>query len=568
VDSLPQFRTKNPFLVIDEVRQTLEHAATADTIGTHEKNKAGRQGLYDCLKAHYTAADYTIILDADLNDITVDWFKENGKEREFVLIEMSQEQHPAMHTILTGGHDESRHKILELLKQGKKGVVGCTSEKEVLMTYKWIKRQQLENLRILRITGENKGGARQAAFLRNPSKEALNYDLVIHSPVIGSGVSIVQKEFTFSVLMNTSVVPANEALQMLGRNRSAREIFISFGKPRNFELVTDYETFIDNEKLQVAETIFSELNDKGLSHPEFETVEQLANTLNLSGLTVLRARIMGQRNRDLNDYENNFVLLAELAGRVFAYSGHAAKEFKIEGLKKETLTELWNNRFEANVLSEEEAEELKNKPALNQEESNRFKRHQVCQMAGVDEITLDDVANHDSGAFSQVLNIEMLLKPEADLKADDMENRKTLNRVGSKVKLQKVFNEVFHILTKTETGEEVKLKQVIDEASKCLPLPKGASNVFSFNTLTNQKAIDICKVLKKYHKELANHADYSKMPVDCVRRAGNFLRKFGVGIWSPKREKTDAKVERKYDVFFNLEIVSYVNNRAGCSDDS
>jgi len=541
VDSLPQFKIRNPFLIVDEAKQTLEHLTTSETAGS--KSRGGRTDLYANFKACYESAIYTILLDADMDDLTVEWFRANGQGKEFVLFEMMEQAHQAKHTILTGGHDESRHKIIELLERGKRGVVACTSEIECLMSYKWLKSQGFTRSkanRILVLTGSNKGDARQAAFLANPTKESERYDLIIHSPVIGSGVSLENPNLTFSILMNTCVVPSNEALQMLGRNRCATDIFVSFGKPSNFYRVTDPQIFIDAEKERIAENHFAELNNGGFELESGQTVAEYAATLKESALTRLQAQITAKRNADLNDYENNLVLLAQLNGRTFDYSGAKKSDVTIKGLRDETIEEIVTNTFHATPIDAATLEKYELETALTQEQSNELKRFRVCEMAGTKDIDSVDVENHLNGDFSIVTSIESVMKPVSDLQAIDATNRKTFNKQASKVKEQRIFNEVFAMLS-DQTFENYFKSGAVEQIN-----------------LDQKKAVSICKILKKHHKELSGRADYSKIPKDAVRSAKCFLKKYGF-----KKAKSTGKYERNYTLFFDDKIALYVNNRAG-----
>jgi len=540
IDSLPQFNTRNPLLIIDEARQTMSHVVTSETVGS--QTAGGRIAAYNSLKSHYEFAGITILMDADLNDQTVNWFKQHGGGREFVLFEMSQDKHPAKHTILTGGHDEARSQILALLGQGKRGVVGCTSHKETLMTAKHIKSKGIKSNRMLVLTGENKGNPRQAAFLLNPTLESENYDVILHSPVIGSGVSIENENLTFSVLMNTCVVASNEALQMLGRNRCATEIFVSFGKPSNYDRVTDAEAFIYADKERIATQIWEGLWDTGHTIDGVNCLEDLIAKTKTHELSKLQAEIHAQRNSDLNDYENNFVLLAELNGRSFGYSGKTQTEFKIKGLRAETILEIAEQRFKAEIVSGEQVEALELIPALTQQQSDALNRFKIVEMTGTDEITVEDVTRHLEGGMSKVVRMELLQKHQSELEAEDAANRKTFNRMGSKVKEQRIFNEVFKVLSDATFADV--FENTVLQRSPAI-------------TLNRAKALEICKVLKRNYKELSGVADYSKLPQDVVRRANNYLERYGF-----KAQKSSEKSERNYSVFLDFNYALYVNNRA------
>jgi len=549
VDSLPQFNNTNPIFISDETRQTFEHVAVAETVGSNIKG--GRARVFGGLIRNYQAADFRMCLDADMNDATVELLRKFGGNCEIILFESKPKLHKARHIILTGGHDESRHKIAELLEQGKKGIVGCTSQTECLMTAKWlIDNGHIKEERLLVITGENKGGARQADCLGTVNLD--DYDLIIHSPVIGSGVSFVNPNFTFSVLMNTCVVTANEALQMLGRNRCAVECFISFGRASNLNRVTDKQIFIDAEKLRRAEAHFA-IDNEGMPLEGFAGIDDYVEKHTLSPLAILQAEITVQRNDDLNDYQNNFVILAELNGRVFEYSGNIRAKFAIVDLKKDLMLDVAENRFNAEIIDAEKAKELSEKAALTQDESNALNRYYVTEMAGTDEITLRDVQLYGGGAFSQVLNFEMLQRPESELREIDKVNRETLNKMGSKVKEQKIINGLLELLANASVG----VVQALNETKE----PRTNDKLLEVvRQIEETKALAGMKYLKKHHKELSHIGNFNRSVKQMTRAVWSLkslVKKYGFNVDSLNKNK-----DGKYTLKICSEIARYANNRA------
>ena len=522
VDSIWQFEP-NQILIVDEAKQTTEHLASSDTVGSG--TKIGRRGIFDSFVNHVKSAVYSIFMDADLNDETVDFIKAHGAGREIVLFECQPNPHKAKHTILSNGHDEARTKALELLEQGKRGTLAATSEKQAARTFHYLRGR---GFRVLLLTGENKGSTRQKAFLQNPTKESENYDLIIYSPVIGSGVSIVNENLTFAILLNSCVVPANEAWQMLARNRCASEIYISFDKSQNYEKVTDPEILIEAVKEQILENLKADCLDKGLDCAEFE--------VKITELTKLQARITAKRNDDMNDFDNRFVALGLVQGRAFKYT--KVKKVSIPKLKAETLLEIAERRLNAEIIDDVKAKELEEKPETTQKESDALTRFKVVEMVGAPTIELSDVEGFEKNK-NIVANVETLFKPETDLKEIDAHNRKTLNKNTSKLKEKQIFEEVFSLLTDKDFGT-------------FFSEPDTQIGVLDF-----EKGLEICKVFRRHHKALSHLRDYSKLPKDPVKVAGNFLEKYGIST-----AKAEGKTARKYPLFLEKRIASYTSNRA------
>lgn len=551
-DSLHQFQTRNPLLITDEARQTLEHITTAETVGT--AGKTGRKAIFENYIKTYQSAIFTLVLDADLNDETVSFYKAHGGGREIILLEKTAPKMQAKHVVLTGGHNEARDKLLELLLSGQNGTVAATSEKQALMTYKFLKDNGISTDDILVLTGENKGGAKQKAFYASPSQESKKYKIIIHSPVLGSGVSIENEALTFTILLNTSVVPSNEAWQMVARNRKAREIYVSFDRASNYERVTDPLIFIEAEKERIAENYIADLDNNGMTT---KTVAELVTEIQVSELTQRQARITATRNADMNDYANNFIALGKVQGREFEYSGNESKDFKLPELEKETIEERDLRRFYAKPIDAKNAEIYATSSGLTQEQSDELKRDLATKMAGKDEIELKDVAALDK-TYPRVLKVERILKPESELHTQDTENIKTQNKSGSSVKEQRIFNEVLSVIT------DESLENLITEANQHHEEFKhGVMPPFSVSNISSEQAFKICRILKKHHKALSHVADYSKLPKSyAVARVISYLKKYGFDC-PDSYQKSKGKRERIYPIIFSPYLAHCVSNRAG-----
>lgn len=240
---------------------------------------------------------------------------------------------------------------------------------------------------------------------------------------------------------------------------------------------------------------------------------------------------MAARNSDMNDYENNLILLGMVQGRSFESSEGIAVEFKIKSLKDETKAEIVDAVFKAEVVDAEQAKALQELPATTQDQSNAVDRYHTVEMVGTDNITPDDVANFKDGYMSRVLKFEMLQKDDDELKADDVANRKTLNKIGSKLKEKQIFNEVRELL---EVGE-----------------------------VTAKEALNACLILKKHHRELSHIGNFNKAKSEFsqpVRTLGAFLKRYGFRL-----QEFNANSVRFYQLKIDEVVSLYANNRAGSS---
>jgi len=316
--------------------------------------------------------------------------------------------------------------------------------------------------------------------------------------------------------------------------------------------VTDKQIFIDAEKLRRAEAHFA-IDNEGMPLEGFAGIDDYVEKHTLSPLAILQAEITVQRNDDLNDYQNNFVILAELNGRVFEYSGNIRAKFAIVDLKKDLMLDVAENRFNAEIIDAEKAKELSEKAALTQDESNALNRYYVTEMAGTDEITLRDVQLYGGGAFSQVLNFEMLQRPESELREIDKVNRETLNKMGSKVKEQKIINGLLELLANASVG----VVQALNETKE----PRTNDKLLEVvRQIEETKALAGMKYLKKHHKELSHIGNFNRSVKQMTRAVWSLkslVKKYGFNVDSLNKNK-----DGKYTLKICSEIARYANNRA------
>jgi hypothetical protein len=526
INSLQKFASnmRGMDLFLDEARQVYETALISPTIDN-------RQPLLDCLIDLLNNCKSLHLADADLNDDTLNFFKRHCPHLKFNLLETDVKPHAAQHFIIdnatgTGSNfDAAKVAILNELHNGKKGMAGCTSETQARHLQTFLIKNMIDPARVLLLTGANKGGdyddSRQPAFLADIANECKKYDLIIYTSVLGSGVSIINPAFEFTYLLNSNVLPSNESMQMLARNRCAARVYVAFDKQGNTNRVCDVETLKQGKIEKV----------KNFASNEGVDVKQ-----SLNDLALMQCALMANINADLNDYANNFLLLSEIGGRHFEHQ-NALIDSDGYGLKesaKETKETILNNVLNAPVIDDIERKRLKHTNATTQQQTDSMKRFEAVAMTGAtaDKLTLDDVKNFESGYTSRLNNFLLIDADTADLKQRDIDNHKAGNSQKSLLSRQKIFKAFLKpLLDANESG----IKQKDFQAA--------------------------CKVLKKYHLELAGEfGNYNK---ETFKRAGatasNFAEKIGYEI-AEKTVKDGASI---YEIFVNDDIARYATNRKG-----
>ena len=571
LNSMPKFPEVFQALFIDEARQDLNHMITSSTVvGKNGLNTRAQQvGKFN---RKLKQADCIIAADADFDDFTLDYFIEVCPDHEFIILETTTVQHPATHTILSNEwhpnvkdikegteHNVSRHKIKAVLSLNSRATVAATSEIEAHATFDWLGIECPDKKGLL-ITGDNKGGIAQAEFIQNHNAkrdefdkvipgtgDLHNYDYVIFTSVLGSGISLENPLFEHNFLLNTCILPNNETLQLLGRNRNAKHNYISFGRAAIDSRVVDVTAIKDAQ----ADSLRFLAEELGLDIAVFGTTK----------LGDYRAVLEAATNESLNDYENSFIQLAALRGRIFEHTTRVeVDDIKLSGAVK---TKLATQAFNAQILTVEEFKVLDQKSARTQEESDAVRRHKTVLMAGTTDICeglivngkvfsdlklavdyakevdampmpYSDTLNERNGYRSKVENFELLSKDDAELFELDLKDAKSKDKRPGRVKVKRAALEVF---------------QVLD----------------SLDALTKQSALPICRILKKYHKELIEFGNYNKSITNFKDPVGTvkcFIEKFGYEVKPAKWHRKDGKAWRTYPFIFSEVILAYANNRA------
>ena len=528
INSIQKFASnmRGMALFIDEARQVYETALNSPLI-------ENRQPLIDCLIDLLNTCKSLHLADADLNNDTLEFFKKHCPHLTFNLLETDVKPHTAQHFIIdnttgTGSNfDAAKVAILNELQNGFKGVAACTSENQARHLHTFLIKNMIEPARVLLLTGANKGGdyddVRQPAFLADIEGESKKHDLIIYTSVLGSGVSIVNHEFEFTYLLNSNVLPANESMQMLARNRCAKRVYVAFDKQGNTNRVTDVETLKQGQIEKVK---------------NFAANNGIDAETSLNDLGLMQCAAMANINDDLNDYANNFLLLAEISGREFQHTNSLidADGYGLKESAKETKETILNNVFNAPVIDDIERKRLKRVSATTQQQTDSIKRFEAVAMtgAGVDKLTLDDVKNFNDGYVSKLNNYLLIDADTADLKQRDIDNHKAGNSQKSLLSRQKIFKAF--------------LKPLLDANGRGI----GKDDF--------QAA---CKVLKKYHLELAG--EFGNYDKETFKQAGKTAMYFLEKIGYEMTVKSTIHGVDNFEIFVNDDISRYALHRKGCS---
>jgi putative DNA primase/helicase len=211
------------YVFVDEISQVLRFLSARDYCRTKEADSAG---VYNKLCTLVTNATCVIVADAGCDARTLAFLEKCRPGEPFRIIQMQ-----ARHEHITAGYHVGAN--------APAAVVGECLAELAAGGHVWIATEsarrarnlgaffEAQGYRVMAVHASNKTHAEQAAFLEDPEGLSLEYDVVIASPVIGSGLSIEHTKtgewFTLGAFVGGGhrITPA-DAAQALRRVRYLR----------------------------------------------------------------------------------------------------------------------------------------------------------------------------------------------------------------------------------------------------------------------------------------------------------------------------------------------------------
>lgn len=520
--SIPKFESLEPdFLAIDEFRQNLEFMH--DSGGLIKNPLEVEQRLIEWINS----AGLVMASDADFNQASLDWLLTNCPSMPIYWLDNGKPKRNGKTIQLINGGDAIEkliNRAIETVKQDKTAFLAFDSATQARRAYEEIIKQTgIDEELVLLLTEDTKGEPRQATFVANPDSESRKYQVIIHSPVISSGVSILQP-FDFVGAGFYGVIPPNELLQMIARLRKANAIYVAIVPSNNHDRPTDINDLIKGHDIQL-----SRINAAGKRE--------------LSSFDTYRLNLMATRNADLNDFERQFLILVQLKG----YSVKDAKLTDLERLAIENeepvKTEISTKDVKEltcredlaeNDLSDFDAEKLESrKDRLTQSEKRQLRKYYAKKMAGkkAHKLTTDDIHffKYEDG-LEKVQNLEQLRDADIEkAKANDLVTHETRQKLPNKTGKLLFF---FTVISQLE-GKPVKRALI-------------------------QQCLDF---LHENHEEVAiNGLGNFKRKTSDTRKLNAFLEKCGHELVKAGRESTGGR-EEFYTLQVNEQVKTYADNR-------
>jgi len=506
VNSIPSHNiVKTKLLLLDEFRQMLEFIS----IGSVENRIKVQETLIEAINN----ADTVILADADFNDFSLKWLKENTNKSIEVIQADNMEHNKNItvfqdnESIIDDANDQLRNNHNIWITSDSKIQVNKTFIGLEELAKEMGELLSIEPNETLIITGDNKGDPRQKKFLENPQEESKKYRLIISTPVISSGISITHNHFDVVYGLFSNVIPANEMLQSIGRIRTVKDIRVAFKKGHKKTRETDVNKLIDGEDLKNSRIVDGHILD---IHP----------------MAFQRAEITSNTNKSLNNFRQEFLILAQIKGYSIMDNQHI---HKIKGLATLTLEKEVERIYNAQPVTREEGLKLKRNIPDNQSERDSLDKFLVEEMSGNTDhsITKDDIKFYKQQGLQAIQNYELIHASMVTTQAIEYDEYKRTQGETNGISSRALF-----------------MKGIIEKFEDR-----------SFNHFDINDEMDYLR---------ANHAELN------INRLGNFrdvrrpiiklknlLIKMGYSLEQVGRENA----VRGYKIVENKQVVTYVENR-------
>lgn len=199
-------------VIIDEASQVISHV-----LGGEVK---AREVVWNALNFVVNNAPTVVMADADINARCVEMI---GWDHTLYSIKRNHNDI----TVKTGDLDHVRGLVIEAAAGGENVLVSCDGAKSAKALAAAIKKRS--GVEALVITSESAKWEAQADFIADPNSTA--HQVVIYSPVITSALSITSGHFTKHFGLFTGQVVPSDAIQMLRRDRTAKEFIVGMKAP-------------------------------------------------------------------------------------------------------------------------------------------------------------------------------------------------------------------------------------------------------------------------------------------------------------------------------------------------
>lgn len=410
-------------IIIDESEQVLSHFLS-DTI-----DATTRHDLFEMFCAQLRHAKTIIALDADLGWLTFETLsklaqpKQSTSFKESTLVINDRKSASPLQIF------ESREHLIGDLKQavadGKRVFVTSNSKKLVSSLHEALKGAAGAEVRSILITSDTTSEDEAKAFVAEPAKLALDYDAILTSPSLGTGVDITfpEREAKIDVVygfFEAGITTHFDFDQQIWRVRhpGAVRVWIS---PRRF----NFDTAVDVVKREIQQkqlykSVLATYDDdlRPIYHTDDPLIDMaaLARSQQLASKNNLMRNFVAMKRRHGHDIEfvdSDPALAAEGAtlketGQLLADAAYRQRLLNAPPLDKETASEI-----EQRILDNDEID-VAERLSLARTRIERFYRQPITE-----QLIVHDDRNHLRQRVIRYESLQTYCRQKADGMIDD-----------------------------------------------------------------------------------------------------------------------------------------------------
>jgi hypothetical protein len=475
-------------------------------------------------------------MDADLNELTVNTlydFVDDRKSREVgVIINRFTQQGKQLDL-----YDNQAHLLADLVKSlsdNERCFVCCNSRKQVHTLAEIVKEQFGDNKKIMAISSRNSQDSHIQEFLKNVKAAVLDYDVVIVSPSVGTGVDITfpnndQKIDTVYGFFHARVNTHFDIDQQLSRVRHPKSVKVWIS-PETFRFDTNQDAIkheVDRTDRHSKRLIGIEPNGTPIYETNDEYLNLYANVKSMQRGSKNNLRLHFKKLKTHEGWIINQVECDENANEEGLAIARRGKELYEEEQKSTVLN--------AKIVTMDEYIGLKRSSEFSQlstDEEAAMRRYEI-ESFYYEDVTEDLLDLDNDGKYRrQIRQYERYTRPDADLQYEDiLDDRRSTHVTDKKTLLarKKLLHQLFMSAGLADESNDLISEKLIDSDSL-------------------EEFADLCETNKETIArwfELDIRKNIHDKP---GQQLGTFLRLLGITWERSKPFKRDGKKIYRYQI--------------------
>lgn len=336
-------------VAIDEISQNIRFTNSKEckVIGSNQED------IFYGLRKLINESDKVVVCDASIDQTTIDFLEIARPDEQLNIIEQVPNNNERECHIYTERSEFLTKVMIELQDGGKVWLAVESAEKAEVLS------EIFKYYKVMTITSKNSKNKKIKEFLENIDNESRNYDLVIASPAISSGVSVEHKDnphFTMIAGMASGhSICFSDFAQMLGRVRYVKNTHVYLQKNNiRYEQVTTSSILTGLRQAAMLEGVSMRDNE----------------------YTSFKAHIDIVENEYRADFANGFVWFMqyycfEIKQGIVSSVDYSLSE-KMKQISSD-LKEKYRNRIKiAKKINKDEAKKLEDKQSLSDDEESEL----------------------------------------------------------------------------------------------------------------------------------------------------------------------------------------------------